>query len=238
MAIVDWELAHLGDPMDDIAWLSLRGTQEPFTHLPDRLREYEELSGHEIDDDRVRYYRVMAEAKLLVMSYRRDEGGAGHRQPPRSTGCSTVGCGSRRWPTPSAWSRHSSRSHRRRPPAAHDRLYEQLLGELRAVIVPGIDDPLVRQRAKGLARVVKYLAAINRDGSFYESRELDDLAELVGERPASVAVGRAALVEAARAGALTAEEYLRYEWRQVLRDNELLRPASGVLADRHWPPLR
>ncbi|HEX5586594.1 MAG TPA: phosphotransferase family protein, partial [Acidimicrobiia bacterium] len=33
-AIVDWELAHLGDPMDDIAWLSLRAVQEPFTHFP------------------------------------------------------------------------------------------------------------------------------------------------------------------------------------------------------------
>ena len=44
-AVVDWELAHLGDPMDDIAWLSLRATQEPFTDFPTRLREYEELSG-------------------------------------------------------------------------------------------------------------------------------------------------------------------------------------------------
>jgi aminoglycoside phosphotransferase (APT) family kinase protein len=27
-AIVDWELAHIGDPMDDIAWLSWRSTAE------------------------------------------------------------------------------------------------------------------------------------------------------------------------------------------------------------------
>ena len=52
VAVVDWELAHLGDPMDDIAWLSLRATQEPFPGFPARLREYEELSGHEIDIDR------------------------------------------------------------------------------------------------------------------------------------------------------------------------------------------
>jgi aminoglycoside phosphotransferase (APT) family kinase protein len=73
-AVVDWELAHLGDPMDDIAWLSLRATQEPFTHLPDRLREYEELSGHPVDEARVRYYRVMAEAKLLVMAHGAGDG--------------------------------------------------------------------------------------------------------------------------------------------------------------------
>ena len=69
-AVVDWELAHLGDPMDDIAWLSLRATQEPFTHFPTRLREYEALSGNHIDEARVHYYQVMAETKLQVMSHR------------------------------------------------------------------------------------------------------------------------------------------------------------------------
>ena len=70
VAVVDWELAHFGDPMDDIAWLSLRATQEPFTDFPTRLREYEELSGHRIDAARIRYYQVMAEAKLQVMGHR------------------------------------------------------------------------------------------------------------------------------------------------------------------------
>jgi aminoglycoside phosphotransferase (APT) family kinase protein len=55
VAVVDWELAHLGDPMDDIAWLTLRATQEPFPDLPARVGEYEALSGHAIDEPRVRY---------------------------------------------------------------------------------------------------------------------------------------------------------------------------------------
>ena len=62
--VIDWELAHLGDPMDDIAWLSWRTTQHTFTHLPDRLREYEALSGFKIDDARVIYYRVNACVRL------------------------------------------------------------------------------------------------------------------------------------------------------------------------------
>ena len=37
-AIVDWELAHPGDPMDDLAWVSLRSTQEPFPDLPERFQ--------------------------------------------------------------------------------------------------------------------------------------------------------------------------------------------------------
>ena len=116
-AVVDWELAHLGDPMDDIAWLSLRATQEPFTDFPTRLREYEELSGNTIDEDRVHYYQVMAETKLQVMSHRARRG-QGRRGRPMatamvadatsatasSTRCCTGGSGSRRWPPPPAWS--------------------------------------------------------------------------------------------------------------------------------------
>jgi aminoglycoside phosphotransferase (APT) family kinase protein len=92
VAVVDWELAHLGDPMDDIAWLTLRATQEPFPDLPARVGEYEALSGHAIDEPRVRYYQVMAEAKLQVMAHRpggmaarfdsAEGGGRRHRQRP------------------------------------------------------------------------------------------------------------------------------------------------------------
>jgi hypothetical protein len=45
------------------------------------------------------------------------------------------------------------------------------------------------------------------------------------------------MAAAVEAGKVTDAEYLRYLWRRVARENELLRPASGVMADRHWPPL-
>src|ERR1700728_3685802 len=73
-AVLDWELAHLGDPMDDIAWLSWRATQHSFPDFPDRLREYEALSGITVDDDRVRYYRVNACARLGPRFGRADMG--------------------------------------------------------------------------------------------------------------------------------------------------------------------
>ena len=59
-AIVDWELAHLGDPMDDIAWLSWRATQHGWPDFPARLREYEHASGIAVDPTRVEYYRLNA----------------------------------------------------------------------------------------------------------------------------------------------------------------------------------
>ncbi|MGO9876787.1 MAG: phosphotransferase family protein [Acidimicrobiia bacterium] len=246
VAIVDWELAHLGDPMDDVAWLSLRATQEPFPDFPARLREYEEWSGHKIDDSRVRYYQVMAEAKLQVMSHRRADAGPDDKA---AGGDSDVGNRliygihhRRLWLEALAGAVGLELTPAENPSprsdAEHDRLYGAVLDQLRDVIVPRLTDPLARVRAKGVARIVKYLEQRNAYGAFYDECELDDLARLLGDRPPSKSVGRVSLAKAAREHKLSDQEYLGYLWRRVARETELARPAMGVLADRHWPDLR
>jgi hypothetical protein len=237
--VVDWEMAHLGDPMDDIAWLSLRATQEPFTDFPTRLREYEELTGQPVDDGRVRYYRVMAEAKLQVMSHGHSRAGGGG-----DFGNALIyGVLHRRlWLEALAEAAGIELSPAEIPPARgprdHEWMYAALLDQLREAIVPQIADPLARTWAKGSARVLKYLAQVDAHGSFFESCELGDLEELLGRRPPNVAAGRQDVAAGTRAGELTDDAYLRYLSRRVARETELARPAMGALADRHWPPLR
>jgi hypothetical protein len=254
VAIVDWELAHLGDPMDDIAWLSLRATQEPLPDFPARLREYETLSGFAIDETRVRYYQVMAEAKLQVMVHRGPRPGTGKEGPDRDRGDGRGGGDDignrfiygvlhrRLWFEALAGAvgldLTPAEAAPAAPPGEHDWLYGAVLDQLREVIVPRISDPLALVRAKGTARIVKYLEQVSACGAFYDVCELDDLAALLGQRPATKTTGRAAAAEAARAGELTDRQYLGYLWRRVARDTELARPAMGALADRHWPELR
>jgi len=239
VAVVDWELAHLGDPMDDIAWLSLRAVQEPFTHLPTRLAEYEALSGDPIDLDRVHYYQVMAETKLQVMRHHPDGEG-----PPATDLGNYLIYGvlhKRLWMEalgrvlglePEVPDGRVARDRRE-----HQWLYDAILEQLRTSIVPRIEDPFARTRTKGLARVVKYLRDVDRHGALYEQDELDDAAGLLGADLGSLPAAREAMVDAHRRGTIDDTEYLRYLWRRVGRDNELLRSASGALADRHWPAL-
>ena len=57
--LIDWEMAHVGDPMDDLAWLwfrkcFLRGDAD----LPYWYARYGELSGEPVDLRRIGYYRV------------------------------------------------------------------------------------------------------------------------------------------------------------------------------------
>jgi aminoglycoside phosphotransferase (APT) family kinase protein len=246
LAVVDWELAHLGDPMDDIAWLSLRATQEPFTDFPTRLREYEQLSGNRIDEERIHYYQVMAEAKLQVMSHR--PAVAGHDGPVGGEG-SDIGNGfiygvlhRRLWLEVLAGAAMIELTPAEVPPEPthreHEWMYDALLTQLRDVVVPRISDPLAKARSKGFARIIKYLARVDAYGDFYDSCELEDLEMLLGDRPATVALGRTEVSKSVQAGSVADTAYLRYLWRRVARETELARPAMGALADRHWPSLR
>ena len=49
-ALIDFEIAHLGDPMHDVAGLLLRDMSEPLGDIGRALRRYRELTGEEIDE--------------------------------------------------------------------------------------------------------------------------------------------------------------------------------------------
>lgn len=248
-AIVDWELAHVGDPMDDLAWLSWRTTQHSFPDFPERLREYQRASGITVDADRIRYYRVNAIARL----------GPWFGIPPMTGSggpISGVQAGNERSADGSAFI--MSMLHRRMvltaladlagmalPPRVidvedearpHNAMYDGLLGNL-ASIVPRIDDRGAATVVKGVARHLKYLKEIDRYGSRFEAEELDDIRALVGPPVSSVADGRPILAEAARAGTVPIEDYLTYHFRRMTRDDWMMREASGSMHHRAWPEL-
>lgn len=242
-AVVDWELAHWGDPMDDIAWLSLRTVQDTFTHFPDRIREYEELSGHAVDEPRVWYYRLFAETRLSSNGF----GGGRAAAPPEGPVTYDVGNGLiygmlHRRLSLEALGRvmgiDLDDTELPEPPAPEEWhvLYDLLLGNFQA-IVPRIADPLANAWSKGAVRLVKHLKELDRSGRAFADAELDDIAGLLGTRPLSVAEGRTAVARANADGKVSDEDYVRYAWRRVQRDDELLRSASGALATRTWPDL-
>ena len=74
-AVLDWELAHRGDPHEDLAWMCTRtwrfgnvdrpvgglGPREPF------YRAYEKESGRTLDRDALRYWEILGSAKVAVV---------------------------------------------------------------------------------------------------------------------------------------------------------------------------
>ncbi len=77
-AVIDWELAHLGDPAEDVGWLCIRswrfgsddhpvagvGAMEEFATA------YESAGGAPLDPDRVRYWEAFGNVKWAVICAR------------------------------------------------------------------------------------------------------------------------------------------------------------------------
>ncbi len=73
-AVLDWELAHLGDPMEDLGWLCVRawrfGEPLPVAGLgtyDELFGAYEKASGAPIDPDAVRWWEVLGTLRWGVI---------------------------------------------------------------------------------------------------------------------------------------------------------------------------
>jgi hypothetical protein len=219
--------------------------QDTFTHFPDRLREYEELSGNTIDAQRVWYYRLFAETRLTSNSAGAGAMGSAPRagQPvARDIGNGIIYSMLHRRLTIEALANAMGFElppadlPDEPPPEPWHPFYDATLENLQ-VIVPRIEDRLASQWTKGVARVIKYLKELDRSGRAFAEAELADLVELLGRDVESLPDARREVARAAREGAVADEDYVRYLWRQVQRDDYLMRTASGALRERTWPPL-
>jgi aminoglycoside phosphotransferase (APT) family kinase protein len=252
LGVVDWELAHVGDPMDDIAWLSWRVTQHGFPDFPQRLREYEQLSGITVDPARVYYYRVNACARLGPWFGLADMGQAAARRRLRevdATENDRVADGSQMVMTmlhrrmrlealgtalglnlPSRYVAQEALPHE------YAGLYDTVLHQLQTM-VPLLADAKASRLAKGVARQIKYLKEIDRNYGLFEREELADMSRLLGRTVSALDEGRPALAEAAREGKVSFEGYFHYHWNRMVRDDHMMREASGRLFRRAWPAL-
>jgi aminoglycoside phosphotransferase (APT) family kinase protein len=71
VALLDWEMVHLGDPAEDLAWI-YRPLWSPhrFLDLGSFVRRYEEAGGPPVDPAALLYHRVLAEVKFAAISIR------------------------------------------------------------------------------------------------------------------------------------------------------------------------
>jgi aminoglycoside phosphotransferase (APT) family kinase protein len=238
-AFLDFELAHFGDPMEDLAWVGTRNAQEPVPDFERFLARYAAAAGSEPDRNRIRYHALFAELRIAVLGTGRMHGhldlmaehgnqiiyGALHRRLTVEAFAAATGV-----PVP----------HVVLPPltdTADTRYFDGILAQIGEIVVPAIEDPWARRRAKSLARVVKYLRDSDRVGGGDERAELDDLTALLGTRPSGVAEGTELLHAAVVAGQLDAEQLLPYAAGQVMRRQQLAEQAMGVLARQHLPDL-
>lgn len=68
-ALLDWEMAHVGDPAEDIGWIYRKlWSPERFLPLDDFLKIHASQAGFAIPRRSVIYYRIFSEAKFAAIS--------------------------------------------------------------------------------------------------------------------------------------------------------------------------
>ena len=75
VSVLDWELAHVGDPVEDLAWLCVRAWRFGEDTLPvggvgmreELLAEYEAAGGRSVDPAALRFWEVLGNFKLALV---------------------------------------------------------------------------------------------------------------------------------------------------------------------------
>jgi len=237
-AIVDWEFAHLGDPAEDLAWVSTRSVQEPLPDFAALVRSYRERSGRSVDSERIRYYRVLVELRIAVLGARRrverpagGEVGNGlafghlHRKLLVEAIGEAMGLAllAPDEPVP--------------PPDEDDWLYREALDQLRDVILPAIDDPFARMRTKGVARLVKHFRATAQWRDTVRARTAAEYAMLLGASSTGLGELRHELDRRLRRGEVAIGDALPVLAHEVQREVARAADVMGVLARRSFDPI-
>lgn len=239
-AVLDWEMTHFGDPMEDLAWIAIRDLFQPFVALPQCFAEYARASGAPVDLPRVRWYRTYALMTLAVDGYHDRY----HAQGPYNGVLGNnllYGTSHRRALIDGlAECEHIAVPRIELPDCPRgpdERSFEIVQDEIRNLILPRIDDAPTAARVKALARVVKFWQANARYGAACDAMTVAELSAALGQTFAHVAEARAAFVQAIRARTLADAAIIRLLHRQAQREVALMAPAMGSLAARSFSPL-
>ncbi|HEX9684130.1 MAG TPA: phosphotransferase family protein [Acidimicrobiales bacterium] len=233
-ALLDWELAHLGDPMDDLAFHSLRSHllfDGGFCELDWLLDRYEELSGRTIDVDRFDHYQAACLVRWIVTPLAALDNRAG-AEMAGSTYLFLIAT-VRVWMAEVLARLIGVELDEVAPfdpvPATDDaEVVSLLMDDLLGVIMPAVSDDAASQRLTGMAMLLDHLGAAQRIGAAVDDAELADLTALLGTAPASIHDGLLDLRDRIRAGRppATSEDMVQYFGRSAVRRAQL------------WPFLR
>ena len=235
-AVLDWEVAHWGDAMEDLAAIAVRDMATPVGHLPTRYAEYAAASGSPVDLARVGWYRVLVltrNSMLIGLGMARDDPAIDRAQLTMFRAllmradaialCDIIGV-----------DRPIEAPLEEGPLSDDLRLTAHAWRDQCDIIMPALHavaDPYAAHRANGVSAVLGAVDHRMRFGDDYLRRELDDLATILDRRPADEIDGftelRPLCVDAGRE-----REIASFFGRHLMRRGMLLAPLLGPLAGR------
>lgn len=256
-ALIDFELAHVGDALMDLAPLRSRDTIEPLGDLSVAFARYADLTGAPIDFDLLRYYEISQLTTSIMLAY------CTLADPDPETDLVSH----MTWYSDSTWyaldvlaELHGTTVARLEVPAAtpspRAAAHRHLVGSLRrrsgrepvanlvrfgidvqgrqaAPVTAPADDGYLAWRSRCDYRLARHLARADEIGPALERQDIADVEAFVGTTQADRAGADAALVDAiVAAGPERDLELVQLLGRRAQRFHMMLGPADSLVT-RH-----
>jgi aminoglycoside phosphotransferase (APT) family kinase protein len=236
-AVIDWELGHYGDPLEDLGNIMVREFYNPSGGLEGLFELYERESGIPYDRFRARYYAVHQNVRGMIPIHYV----CAHAHPRESLAwylCYRY-VGDRGTVEMLAAAMDVDIAAPEMPVDAGepDVLADAALYAQEHDVELRLDDPFAIQRARDVKTLVRCIDRRRRYGQLLEAEELDDLAALLDKRPTHLAEGLAALCDAIREHRLDDAAVIRTLARKAYRDEWLYAPAVAYYPGRRWAEI-
>ncbi len=239
-AIIDLEWAHYGDPLEDIGNICAREFWNPSGGLTGLFHLYQAESGIPYTRFAAQYYRVQQNVRGMIPVHYISE----HAHPreslawylcyrylgDRATCESLADAAGLTVPRPAMPDDEGD----------PDVLAKAAAYSLERDVVPKLTDAFAASRATDAARLVRIMDRRRRYGAALDAIECDELAAILGTRPATAAEGLKALDELIAAGDLdddTDAAVITYLLRRAYRNEWLYEPAVSLYPERAWSEL-
>lgn len=238
VAIVDWEYAHWGCPMEDLAEIRQRDLLYPFGDMKKRFAVYEEASGIPIDMELIYYYTVrsLVNTPLALI-------GPEILRPQAHADIAERLAWNALFMRVTAEALAEAMAidladevvdvPRLPPETMIDRLYNSLVDDLELEQAPSIEDSYLAHRMRSTTFLAKHLRQQRRLGPVFEQQELDEVAPILGYRPGSTIEANTRLEARIRESDPALDEALiRFFYRHSRRRELLLGDAMLAQGDQ------
>lgn len=236
-SVIDWELGHWGDPMEDLGNILVREMWNPSGGLEGLFKLYEAESGIPYDRFGAQYYAVHQQVRGMIPIHHV----ALHAHPRESlawylcyrylgdrTTCEMLMM---------AMDVAVERPEMPEDVGEPDVIANAAMFALENDVTPTVEDAFAARRAQDVKILIECMDRRRRYGAAIDEIECDEMAALLGTPPKSVSEGNTKLCEAFRNHEIEDAAAIEYLTRKAWRDAWLYSPAVDIYPDRRWSKI-
>ncbi len=233
-AIIDLELGHWGDPMEDVGNIRVREFFNPCGGIEGLFESWSRESGLPYSTFGAQYYSVHQNVRGMVAIH-----DACNQPDPRES-LATYLCyrsvGDRATCEAIAEAMGIDIERPEMPEAAGDDdvLAASALHALEHDVATGLHDAFSASRANDVQVLIACMDRRRRFGAAIAEVEREELGELLGRRPTTLQEGLVSLEAATRDRRIPDTPLVRYLARRAYRDEWVHAPAVAPYPERHW----